>query len=140
MAASITAIRGGLKTNLTSIAGLQCYDFVPAKPEPPCAIVMPNSDVFIERLSMARGHIGLTFVVTVLVENKVDDESQDRIDAYLDPSGSSSAWAAIESSLTLSGVAENAVVQQIRNYTAYTFNDIPYLGAEIVVGVLAAGA
>lgn len=139
MAASITAIRAGLKTNLATISQLRCYDFVPAKPEPPCAIVMPNNDTFIERLSMARGHIGLTFVVTVLVENKVDDEAQDRLDAYLDPSGSSSAWAAIESSLTLSGVAENAVVQVVRNYTAYTFNDIPYLGAEIVVGVLATG-
>ena len=139
--ANVVTIRDKIKTNLATVAGLATYDTVPDKPEPPCAIVMPDPNIFIERETMAKGVVTLNFVVLVLVGRVVDDAAQDNLDAYLNTSGTGSIWVALESDTTLGAAASDCKVrsQVCRNYGAFTFNDITYLGAEFLVGVLATG-
>lgn len=139
MSTSIASVRDALKTNLATVTGLQCYDTVPDKPEPPCAIVQPDPDGFLFRETMGKGVVRFSFVITVLVQKSVDTASQDTLDGYLNPSGTGSVWAAIENDITLGGAASNAAVQFVRQYGEFVFNDLSYLGAEIVVGVLATG-
>lgn len=139
MSTSVATVRDGLKANLTTVSGLQCYDTVPDKPEPPCAAVQPDPSGFMFRETMGKGVIRFSFVVTVLVQRVVDDAGQDKLDGYLNPAGSGSVWAAIESDITLGGAASNAAVQMVRQYGEFIYNDISYLGAEFVVGVLAIG-
>ena len=139
--ANVATIRDALKTNLSTVSGLNVYDTVPDKPEPPCAIVQPDTANFIIRETMAKGVVSLHFVVTVLVGRVVDDAAQDNLDAYLKTSGTGSIWAALESDTTGGGAASDIKVanQAVRNYGGFTFNEITYLGAEFVVAVLATG-
>ena len=136
---NVRSVRAGLNTNLATVSGLQTYDFVPAKPEPPCAIVKPHDDPFLRRESMGMGHVSALFDVLVLVGNVVDDESQDVLDDYIKTSGTGSVWAAIETDKTAGGAASNLFVQSITQYGEIPWNDLSYLGAVWLVQVLATG-
>lgn len=136
---NVRSVRAGLNTNLQTISGLQTYDFVPAKAEPPCAIVKPHDDPFLRRESMGLGHVSALFDVIVLVGSVVDDESQDKLDDYIKTSGSGSIWAAIESDKDAGGSCSDLFVQSISQYGEIPWNDLSYLGAVWLVQVLATG-
>lgn len=136
---NVRSVRAGLNANLATVSGLQTYDFVPAKAEPPCAIVKPHDDPFLRRETMGVGHVSALFDVIVLVGNVVDDESQDKLDDYIKTSGSGSVWAAIESDKTAGGAASDLFVQSIAQYGEVPYGELSYLGAVWLVQVLATG-
>ena len=104
-----TAVRQGLATALDTIAGLRCFDYVPDGLPTPAAIVEPLEITYHE----ANVSTGLNYYrayVLVIVGRMSDRSSQDRIDAYLANTGSSSIRAAIEADRTLGGACSSLIV------------------------------
>lgn len=138
--ASVSAIRDGLKTRLATISGLNAYDTVPGDIITPAAIVQPGNPLLLYDTTMGRGGDELRFTVTLLVSTVVDDVAQDSLDAYLAGSGSSSVKTAIEADGTLAGAAHYTVVTQVTSYGLLEWAEVTYLGAELLVEVVASGS
>jgi hypothetical protein len=130
---SVSSLRSGLSTRLATISGLRTSSYVIPDPMPPVAIVIPSGITFDS--TFARGMDEYEFVVLVLVGSVDDRTSQDRMDAYCDPSGSGSIKAAIEGDKTLGGAAFTLRVREMRNYQQTPIGDQIYLSAEFVVQV-----
>jgi hypothetical protein len=130
---TVSQLRAGLATRLATISGLRTSAYVPPDPMPPVAIVVPTGITFDS--TFARGMDEYDFTILVLVGSVDDRTSQDRMDAYCDPSGSGSIKAAIEGDKTLGGVAFTCRVREMRNYQQTPVGDQMYLSAEFAVQV-----
>jgi hypothetical protein len=129
--ASITDLRTGIATNLATISGLRTSPTLPDNPNPPIALVTPISvsfdDVF------RRGMQTYTFVVSVIVGRVDERTAQNKLDAFISSTGSSSIKLAVESDKTLGGNAFDCRVTEMRNYGELTIGDVIYLSAEFTV-------
>jgi len=96
--------RDGLKTQLQAIEGLRVYDLIPDVVTPPCAIVGQLDFTF--DINNARGLDQAQCDVFVIVQRFSERAGQDKLDAYLSGSGTSSIKAAIESDRTLGGAVD----------------------------------
>jgi len=94
-------VRDGLKTRLQTITGLRAYDLIPDTVVPPCAVVGQLDFTF--DIDNARGLDQAQVDVLVIVQRFSERAGQDKLDAYLAGSGSTSIKAAIESDRTLGG-------------------------------------
>ena len=97
-------VRDGLKTQLQAIEGLRVYDLIPDLVTPPCAIVGQLDFTF--DINNARGLDQAQCDVFVIVQRFSERAGQDKLDAYLSGSGTSSIKAAIESDRTLGGTVD----------------------------------
>jgi len=97
-------VRDGLKTQLQAIEGLRVYDLIPDVVTPPCAIVGQLDFTF--DINNARGLDQAQCDVFVIVQRFSERAGQDKLDAYLAGSGTSSIKAAIESDRTLGGAVD----------------------------------
>lgn len=97
-------VRDGLKTQLQAIEGLRVYDLIPDVVTPPCAIVGQLDFTF--DINNARGLDQAQCDVFVIVQRFSERAGQDKLDAYLSGSGTSSIKAAIESDRTLGGAVD----------------------------------
>jgi hypothetical protein len=95
-------VRDGLKTRLQTITGLRVYDLIPEPVTPPCAVVGQLDLTF--DIDNARGLDQANVDVYVIVQRFSERAGQDKLDAYLAGSGSSSIKTAIEGDRTLGGV------------------------------------
>lgn len=129
--ASISELRAGIKTNLTTITGLRVSDFQPDNINPPVAIVFPISVNYDE--TFHRGMQTYTFSVQVIVGKVSERSGQTNIDSYISSTGSNSIKLAIESDKTLAGKAFDLRVTDMRNYGELTVGEVNYLSAEFVV-------
>ena len=59
------------------------------------------------------------------------------LDSFLASTGSNSVKVAVESDITLGGVAQSVRVVEADNYGVYTINNIDYLGVEFTIEVIA---
>lgn len=136
MTTSVSLLRDGLAANAATISGLRAADTVPDNPNPPIAVVIPDGIEY--RAAFNRAMSRYSFVVLVIVGRADDRTAQDRLDAYCNPSGSSSVPAALESDTTLGGAAFDLEVTEMRNYRQLALSDgTTYLAAEFVVSVIA---
>lgn len=94
-------VRDGLKTRLQTITGLRVYDLIPEIPTPPCAVVGQLDFTF--DIDNARGLDQANVDIYVIVQRFSERAGQDKLDAYLAGSGSSSIKTAIEGDRTLGG-------------------------------------
>jgi hypothetical protein len=94
-------VRDGLKTRLQTISGLRAYDLIPDTVVPPCAVVGQLDFTF--DIDNARGLDQAQVDVLVIVQRFSERAGQDKLDAYLAGSGSSSIKTAIEGDRTLGG-------------------------------------
>ena len=133
--ASITAIRSGLATRLGTITGLRTGATIPDNVNPPYAIVTPNSVDY--HKAFANALSTYNFTVTVVVGRVSERTSQNSLDAYCSPTGSSSIRVAIEADRTLGGVVFDTIVTGMRNYGSVTIADNTYLAAEFDIAVQA---
>lgn len=129
--ASLTDLRTGLATNLATITGLRTAATIPDNPNPPIAIISPNSITYDS--VYGRGMQEYQFIVTVLVGLVSERSSQNKIDAYCSSTGSSSIKLAVESDKTLNGKAFDVRVTDMRAYASVTVGDVKYLAAEFNV-------
>lgn len=133
--ASLSDLRTGIAENLATITGLRVSSFVPDNPNPPMAIVTPQNIEY--HKSFNNGFNTYNFVVSVFVGRVSDRTSQNNLDAYCNPTGSSSIKSAIESDRTLSGRCFDLVVSDMRNYGSVIIGDNTYLTAEFDCAVQA---
>jgi hypothetical protein len=94
-------VRDGLKTRLQTITGLRAYDLIPDTVVPPCAVVGQLDFTF--DIDNARGLDQAQVDVLVIVQRFSERAGQDKLDAYLAGTGSTSIKAAIEGDRTLGG-------------------------------------
>ena len=137
-AATLSAIRLGLKANLETITGVQVSAYLDANPTPPAIEVTLEDDT--EYLTMGRATIEWKFLVRAYVGMAVEQQAQVLLDLLMESAGASSVRAAIESDKTLGGAAQDVAVSGMRAPRIYSRAGGPeYLGAEWAVDVLAAG-
>lgn len=132
---TVSQLRSGLATRLATISGLRTSSFVPDSIDPPVAIVIPSTVTY--DTTFARGMDEYEFIVLLLVGRVSDRTAQASMDAYCNPSGTSSVKAAIEADKTLGGYAFDCRVTSMRNYQQTPVGDQMYLSAEFVVQVYA---
>ena len=133
--ASITALKEGLATNLTTIPGLRVNSYIPDNVTPPVAIINPQSIEY--HKAFANGINTYTFVISVLVGRVSERSAQAMLDNYCASTGIYSIKSAIESDKTLSGNAFTLIVSDMRNYGSVTIGDNTYLTAEFDCAVQA---
>lgn len=107
-----TGVRTGLGVALDTITGLRSFDYVPDSLSPPAAVVEPLEVDYDE--AMHRGLDTYRAFILVIVGRMSDRSSQDRLDAYVAGSGSSSVKAALESDKTLGGACSTLQVTSAR--------------------------
>lgn len=133
--ASLSDLRDGLATNLATIDGLRVSAFVPDNINPPLAIITPQTIEY--HKSFRNGLNTYNFIVSVFVGRVSERSAQNTLDAYCAPTGSSSIKSAIESDKTLSGLAFDLIVSDMRNYGSVTIGENTYLTAEFDCAVQA---
>lgn len=129
--ANLSELRTGIATNLATISGLRTAATIPDNPNPPVAIITPDSIVYDS--TFARGMQEYRFTVSVLVGLVAERSSQNKIDAYCSSTGSGSIKLAIESDKSLGGKAFDVRVTEMRTYSFVTVGDVKYLAAEFIV-------
>lgn len=128
---SLTTIRQGIATNLATIPGLRVAAEIPDNPNPPIAVVMPNTITYDE--AFGRGTSQYNFTVTVIVGRASDRIAQRKLNDYASP-GEQSVKAAIESDKTLSGTAFDVRCESLSNIGAVSLGgETTYLAADFVV-------
>jgi len=128
-------MRTALAANLSAIPNLRTSATVPDKPNPPVAVIKPNSVNF--DMAFARGLDEYEFSVLLIVGRVDERTAQNKLDGYCAPSGSGSVKEAIEADKTLGGNAYDLRVREMRNYQQINVGDVIYLSAEFVVQVFA---
>ena len=132
---TLSALRSGIATNLATISGLRTSSTVPDNPNPPIAVVVPQGITF--DTSFARGLDTYDFNILVIV-GRVDERSaQNKLDAFCNPTGSSSIKTALESDKTLGGEAQDLRCKEMRNYSSLPVGELTFLAAEFAVTVYA---
>jgi hypothetical protein len=106
-----TGVRTGLGTALDTITGLRTFDYVPDSLSPPAAVVEPLE---VDYTQAMRGLQMFRAFILVIVGRMADRSSQDRLDAYVAPSGGSSVKAALEADRTLGGACSTLDVTTAR--------------------------
>jgi hypothetical protein len=129
--ALVSDLRNGLKTNLSTITGLRVSSYMPDNPNPPMAVVLPQSVSYDD--TFQRGMNTYTFSVLVIVQRPAERTAQNALDGYVSGTGASSVKRAIESDKTLGGKAFDVRVTDLRNYGDITIGEINYFSAEFVV-------
>jgi hypothetical protein len=100
--ATLADIRTAIQTTLAAaLAGVQCYDKVPAKPVPPCVYPVPVDADF--AVAMAKGTDTWEFDLVVLVPTADLVVGQTLLDPYVSGAGASSIRHAIWASRTAPG-------------------------------------
>jgi hypothetical protein len=133
--ATVTQIRAGIATNLATITGLRTSALIPDAPQPPIAVVIPDSITY--DTAFHRGMDMFMYTVTVIVGRASDRTAQTSLDGFCNPTGASSIKTAIETDRTLGGVAQTLRVTDMKMYGSMTIGDTVYLTADFSVTVYA---
>lgn len=131
---SVTAIRTGIATNISSIAGLRVYPEIPDNPAMPCAVVTLQAVTY-DR-SFHRGLTEYELQVTVIFGRIATLQAQRALDAIIS-TGATSLKAAVESDKTLGGAAFDTHLSAMTNVASVTIGDMTYLSADFAVTVFA---
>lgn len=129
--ASLSTLRAGIATRLATITGLRNAATVPDNPNPPIAVVLPNSIDY--HTAFAKGMQTYSFTV-ILIVGRVDERTaQNKLDGFVSSTGASSVKLAIEGDKTLGGAAFDVIVTEMRNYGQLSIGEVVYLSAEFTV-------
>ena len=138
--ATMAQIRDGLKTTISNISGLRVYDTVPDQAiNFPVCLFIPTSIEF--DLAMQRGTDRYEFELTVAVQRADSRTAQDKLDAFVTGSGSSSIRQIIYNNKTLGLADTDARVTGMNNYGAdVSLNGIDGVGANLTIEVFTKGS
>lgn len=132
---TVQELREGLATRLRTISGLRAASTQPDNPMPPQAIV--NLDSITYDTAFARGLDEYQFTILVIAGRVAERTAQNRLEAYLNPSGTSSIKTAIQGDRTLGGKAQTLRVTEVTSFGSINVGDVTYLAANITVVVYA---
>jgi hypothetical protein len=138
--ATMAQIRDGLKTTISNISGLRVYDTVPDQAiNFPVCLFIPTSIEF--DLAMQRGTDRYEFELTVAVQRADSRTAQDKLDAFVTGSGSSSIRQVIYNNSSLGLSDTDARVTGMNNYAAdVSLNGIDGVGANLTIEVFTKGS
>ena len=138
--ADLVSIRDALKTTISNISGLRCYDTVPDNAlNFPIAIIIPTSIDF--DLAMQRGTDQYDFDLLVAVQRADSRTGQDKLDAFVTGQGSSSIRQIIYNNSTLGLANTSAHVTSMSNYGAdVSLKCIDAIGANLSIEVFTKGS
>ena len=139
--AALTDVRDAIKTTLgNNITGLRVYDVVPDYALTfPLAVVIPQNITF--NISMQRGTDLYVFDILVAVQRADARTAQDKLDAFVTGSGSSSIRQIIFNNRTLGLSDTDARVVEMNNYAAdVSLNGIDAVGANLTIEVFTKGS
>ncbi len=132
--ATTTEIREALASTLDGIAGAHVYAYESDHPVSPALMVSTYSADY--DLVMGSGTT-YDFKVFVVIGGAIDRSYQERLDAFLSPTGSSSLKATIDAAPTLGAVVDFAAVRQVdSSLVAMEFAGVPYACATVTVEVI----
>lgn len=132
---TVQELREGLATRLRTISGLRAASTQPDNPMPPQAIV--NLDSITYDTAFARGLDEYQFTILVIAGRVAERTAQNRLEAYLNPSGTSSIKTAIQGDRTLGGKAQTLRVTEVTSFGSINVGDVTYLAANLTVVVYA---
>lgn len=133
---ALKSIRTGLATNAaTCTAVKQAYDHVPGIiSSTPAVTVRPVRIGLGETFEGASSYL---LAVRVMVQIGDQDDAQDTLDNLLETTGTGSLIAALESNVTLAGVAHSVRIIDVDDYGIEDIGGTEVLGATINVEVFA---
>ena len=123
-----STVRANLKTALQSVSGLRVLDTIPDSANIPtqgALAVVGMLDLNFD-FTLNRGFDSASCSVLVIVGRMSETAAQNRLDSYLQSSGSSSIKAAIEADKTLGGAVQTLRVTSATSGTI-TVANIDYL-------------
>jgi hypothetical protein len=136
--ATLADIRAGLAQALSAIPGVQANAYATSAPTPPCFFVQPDDITY--DTALRRGYDTWRMRVTGLAALTFSEGGQMVLDQWLATAGANSVKAALETDVTLGGVAETLTVQSVTGYRTYQREAGGVaLGAEWTVLVYARG-
>jgi hypothetical protein len=134
-APSISQVKAALGSAVASISGLRTYDRQPDQLNPPFAF--PTLESIEYHGAMGAGLVTHTYTVTTVVGRAAERTSERLLDTYMSY-GSGGIRYAIESDVTLGGVAQTSIVEQAGPIRTIEGNDnTTYLSTEFRVIVYA---
>lgn len=131
--ASVSQLRDGLASAMSTITGLRTSATVPDNPRPPIAVVMPERIAY--DLNANRGADVFYFTIILIVSRADDRSAQNNLDAFL--TGANSIKTAVEADRTLGGVANTCRITEMTNYASIPIGEVLYLSAQFTVEVIA---
>lgn len=134
----IASLRQGLGARLQTITGLRASNYAPDRVSVPAYAIELASLNYDQTFGRRVNEV--PFTVRIYTSRADDKAGQDRLDAFIDPTGAVSVKAAIEADTTLGGVAETCRVVSLDNYGVYEVGGTAYFGAEFSVSVWARSA
>jgi len=135
--ADLTAICNGLAAAVGLVPGLRVSPTFVAQVNPPAAIIMPQPGLGV-KFDTIDGGVSYPLRVVLLVSYTEDASSVALMNGYLASTGPSSVLAAIKANPRLAGVYDYANVESVRGYGLREWAGQQYLGADVVVNVMAA--
>lgn len=140
--ADLAAIRAALADNLDTLTGIQVSAYMLANPTPPSIHIYPGGPAGdIEYHHAMHGGVELwPFTVEAFVPLGSDIGAQQKLDAFINSTGTQSVKLAIEADRTLGGAAQDLKVVSTGGYQTVVFEGRPpVLRAEWTVHVYATG-
>lgn len=104
MSMTPSTVRTALKTQLATITGMRTYDIVPDSINVPAAVVGMLDFEF--DMTMLRGADKATLDIIVITGRMSERAAQNKLDALLSGTGSSSVKTVLEANPTLSGACQ----------------------------------
>lgn len=113
-------IREGLAANLATIEGADAHPYMLAAANAPFFEIYPDPETVIEyHKAFGNGVTFWTLCVRGVVGTVVDVEGQRNLDLWLEPTGATSVFAALESDKTLGGTVADLTVESCTGYQEY---------------------
>jgi hypothetical protein len=134
--ADLTSVCNGLATVLDTIPGLRVSSGFTSQVNPPMAVVMPQPSQSL-RFDTMGGGISYLLRVVLLAQYAQDSSSVNQLNSYLATTGQFSVAATILANPRLGGAAESVNMDSVRGYGLMEWAGQQYLGAQILVTVLA---
>jgi hypothetical protein len=133
--ATLTEVREGVATLLSTIPGLQSSARILSNPSLPTAYVLPGETNFHQ--TFGDGPSDYNLIVELQVGTYSDIGAQMKLDEFLAETGEASIKAAIETDPTLGGLVDDLIVQGFRDYGLFQrAQGDAVLGARVLVWVL----
>jgi hypothetical protein len=134
--ADLGTVRAALAATLSSgIPGMRVSATFASQINPPAAIIMPQPRQSL-RFDTFGGGVSFLLMIQLLAQYGEDTGSQAQLDSWIG-TGPQSIPAAIAANPTLGGIADNCNVDTIGQYGSIEWAGQTFMGARVMVTVLA---
>lgn len=135
MTATVQEVEAAVVATLSTIGGLQGFDYLPDSFPVPCAIVAVGDVDY--HSAFGNGVVEHDVAILVIVGRSSESAGDSQLDDFRSYSGTTSLRAAIEADGTLGGVVATSIVTKSTPKTAISINGAEYLAAEFTMTVYA---